>query len=114
MGREKLKKALGMSTDELFRELYIDYAPSAGVLDESETDQKQKGIRIFEMRSSELRDLLCSQQEAIASKIQGDPMQLAVVIADLVASSTIGLAPFIVSALIVRIGLKHYCSDYQG
>lgn len=71
-----------------------------------------RGKKWFNAKVELLRKSVCPYQKTIAT--ESDEKKALVQVADLVAKLTLGVSPFAIAALLLKIGLKHLCEDQQS
>lgn len=75
--------------------------------------QKQAGVDEFEKRKSRIKQTLCidwNACEKLRDDVFEDRVMLIASIADVVAACTMGIPPFIVAALITKLGVRQFCN----
>jgi len=102
---------LEMSIEELYAQIGETLIPGAGVLPDKAQRAARAGRAWLDMRSSELRSLVCPRVEVLIDEAHDDDATLAAAVADLIASATGQIPAFTAAVLMVRIGLRGFCQS---
>ena len=120
---ERVGKALDASNELLFAAIghHVIQLENAnlGMATENESDvtqeeQEKRGRQWFEDHFNELRSNICLNKRLLeeVSKIgKNDKQMFGLLIADAISGAIIGIPPFFISALIVKIGLTELCNQ---
>ena len=126
MSSNELKTMLQKSSDDLFLELgeILNGATvtsdgsiqrtSAAIAPQSDDDAVQHGRRIFQSLKGRIHHDLCQKWNACAKiknyEADRDDAQLAAAIADVLAVTFTGIPVMVLSALVVKQGVKSFCT----
>ncbi len=104
METKEINELLGRSRDELLLEL----APVGH--DVFPRSPQRRAEELYRSIRESLRDVICNDPRVIALRDdKSRKPELVAAIADIVASSTVGIPPFTVAVLILRDGLPKLC-----
>ncbi|HWM54213.1 MAG TPA: hypothetical protein VNO20_02335 [Solirubrobacterales bacterium] len=104
---EEIDALFGRSRDSLLTEL-----GGAG-LDVFPRSLLQRGADTYKAIRESLRETICRDPRVIQLREdETHKPELVAAIADIVASSTVGIPPFTVAVLILRDGLPRFCATY--
>ncbi|HKP51927.1 MAG TPA: hypothetical protein VJ183_04660 [Chloroflexia bacterium] len=68
----------------------------------------------MEKKGDDLRALICNDKNVVQlcnAETDGYDPELVTAVADLIASLVIGVSPFTVSVLLIKVGLRRFCAD---
>lgn len=97
----------------LYRELYLEVFPNVGMAGGSDSQTSERGKKLFTSYLAKIRPSLCPKADSFISKCEGDPVQLAILVADVVAAALLGAPAIMISVLMVKIGLKEICRGHR-
>jgi hypothetical protein len=73
----------------------------------------QRGSEVYNALRESLRDSICNDARVLSLRDESNRRaELVAAIADIVATSTVGIPPFTVAVLIVRDGLPRLCAKH--
>jgi hypothetical protein len=109
--RAKIEELLSLPADGLFSILPA-YSPEYEHTSFAPEGQLKAGRQIFERLRARLHQLVCIEwdycEKRRSDKYQ-DPVVLVASVADVISASLTGVPPFVVSTLLVKIGLSRFC-----
>lgn len=107
---EEVDDLLKLNEDELLTEVGRALASrDAGARQPTEGELFDRGDRWWNGFIAKLCSFVCQHRDRLA-ELQGTDERLFVLtVADLVSSATLGVPPFVVGALFLRIGIKRIC-----
>jgi hypothetical protein len=107
----KISQLLRLSEDQLLS-LLPAYAPEYENTVFSPPGQLEAGREVFGKLKAALHQRVCVEwkycEKGNSDKLQ-DPVVLVASVADVVATSLTGIPPFVISALLLKIGLRTFC-----
>ena len=110
--REEINDCLQLDEDALYS-LIPPHLPEYRGAVFMTPGQIEAGKKEFEKRTVTLRERLCKEWN-LCAKIKDpsvdDAVKLVVTIGDVIAIHTGGIPPFLVSSLLVKIGLRRFCN----
>lgn len=104
-------RLLNQDLDRLFIELAQGAEENEGVLF-SEPQAREAGKRIFERIRGRLSEEICVKWEFCRKRDDprlADTVTLVTTIGDIVAAALIGIPPFVVATLLVKMGIGKFC-----
>jgi hypothetical protein len=109
--RERIEKYLQLDEKHLYSVLATHAEELRGKIYDP-AGQQADGKRVFEGLEAGLRTRLCDEW-GLCAKLEDasvkDATNLVVIIGDVIAARVIGLPPFLVASLLVKIGLRRFC-----
>jgi hypothetical protein len=104
--------------DEIDKLLYLDEDDLYTILGAQEEayfmpeGQREAGQKIFNKLHGALKEKLCTDWKAcekMKSEQFKDGTSLAVAIGDVISAAAMHMPPFVIAALIIKIGVRHFC-----
>lgn len=110
--RNKIKEFLAMDEEQLYAAIPLYMAEYRGTLF-SPQRQVETGKEVFRSMQDSLRQVLCEDWR-LCDKIDrpqwDDSITLVAAIGDVIATHIVGsIPPFVIAALLVKIGLRAFC-----
>ena len=106
-----IKELLSSNLSYLYS-LIPEYDPEMQDLLFTPEEKEEKGRKIFADLHSKLFQHVCVEYE-MCKKLDDpafqDPVYLVTALADVISSLTIGIPPFLMATILVRIGLRDFC-----
>ena len=110
--KREIKKYLSLDEDSLYLLLPRPPRTHRGGLESSKAELEAKK-EVFKKLKPSLYQIICVNWR-FCSKIKNPALQegytLFVIIADLLPSLSIGISPFLLTAILFKIGLKKFCN----
>jgi hypothetical protein len=113
-GEQDLSGILALSEADLFLEIDRQLSPIGFFIDTRAIDKRvESGRNWFQERRARISKNVCSSATLARLREAGDSqgkVALLVALADLIASICIGVSPFTVAAIILKLGLDRFCT----
>jgi hypothetical protein len=110
--REEIENYLFLD-EELLYSLIPAYAPEYDNTRFSPHGQTAAGRKIFQSMQQELYNLLCKEWKLckqLDDPTLQDTTQLVVLIGDLISTTAVGIPPFLIASILVKIGVREFCN----
>ncbi|MEM8610647.1 MAG: hypothetical protein AAGF93_01420 [Cyanobacteria bacterium P01_H01_bin.105] len=118
---DEIEQFLTLDEEDLYglipvylRDYTLERAFHSPSLDDS--SETEKGKKIFQSVRDPIHEKLC-QDWNLCEKIDdpnlGDQMNLVVTLADIISPMVIGLPPFLISSILIKMGLRKFCNCSQ-
>lgn len=97
--------------NELYSILGTYVGASAGMASQNDDDNRKLGESWFRINREKLGRMVCGNAVVIAIRQDKDEVKALNAIADIIASTVVAIPPFVVSALILKIGFDKFCQN---
>jgi len=110
---EEIMPLLGLPLGELYARI-PEHTPEFADVMFGPGEAEKAGREIFESLRSALHQRVCVDWD-LPSKLDDpvaqDAVGLTVAVADVVSSLTLGVPPFLIATILVKIGIRQFCSE---
>lgn len=106
MNNEEL---LTKDMDELYHLLGKHVGAGAGMATQNDDDDRKLGESWFRLNREKLGKMICGNAVVIAIRQDKDEVKVLNAIADIIATAVVAIPPFVVSALILKLGFDKFC-----
>lgn len=111
MTHEQIDRLMALNDNELYEEIYVEYSKvNPGILRSS--SPIEAGKLLFRNAERQLYDALCVKHQ-LCKVLENEQLmnkyELVAMVADFIAQSGIGVPPFAISALLMKMGIRKFC-----
>lgn len=109
MNEKLAREAVELDLDELFQLLGSELSSSRGAFDKGDSTRALSARDWLTARRSQLASVVCTDGIRNVWRQPGDRVQLCLALSDLIAAFCTGVSPFVVAAIIMKIGVGKLC-----